>query len=176
MKLRILNITFQNVIVSCWLLVAPWNILKVCHHSKYDSRLVGSQSSLKGLPFHHSLFNRDRHSWFKTYWKWGKIFCHNCTKAFSFLSGHGEKVGLTRLNSTHSWFQNYNSQVLIQIWQMVFFTVHCLVFVCGLFAASVRLTVHVPVGGRGRGGGGAATPTTTTLPRPRHNATTTATY
>lgn len=88
-------------------------------------------------------------------------------------------MGGTGLNRTYSLFQNYSSQVLIEVWQIVFFTLHCLVFVCGLFAASVRLTVHVPGGGQGRGGGGvggAATPITTTLPHPRHNATTTATY
>lgn len=88
-------------------------------------------------------------------------------------------MGGSRLNRTHSWFQIYSFQVLFQVWQIVLFTLHCLVFVCGLFAASVRLTVHVPMGGRGRGGGGgggAATPTTTTLPRPKYNVTTTATY
>jgi hypothetical protein len=106
---------------------------------------------------------------------------HNHKKALRSFPGCNvdkeEGVGWSRLHSTHSWFQNYNLQVFIEVWQIVFFTLHCLVFVCGLFAASVRLTVHVPVGGRGRGRGGAATPTTTTtLPCPRHNATTTATY
>jgi len=92
---------------------------------------------------------------------------------------------LIRGNDGHPWFQNFGSEVLMEVWQIVHCTLHCLVFVCGLFAASVRLTVHVPGGGRGRGrggAGGASTPTTTTttttttLPHLQHKATTTATY